>query len=58
LTILGTSVQPIHTALRLGDVEHSAADIELARRELGYEPQFSLEEGLRTTAEFVSASLI
>jgi UDP-glucose 4-epimerase len=55
---LGTSIQPIHTAPRLGDVEHSAADIDLARRELGYEPRFSLEAGLQITADFVSATLV
>jgi dTDP-L-rhamnose 4-epimerase len=31
---------------RVGDIRHCFADISLARRELGYEPRVSLEEGL------------
>ena len=34
---------------RPGDVRHSQADIGRARRELGYSPGISLEEGLRRT---------
>ena len=32
---------------RVGDIRHCFADISLARRELGYEPRVSLEDGLR-----------
>jgi dTDP-L-rhamnose 4-epimerase len=35
---------------RLGDVRHCFADIALAQRTLGYEPQVGLEEGLRDLA--------
>ncbi len=35
---------------RLGDVRHCFADIALARRALGYEPQIALDEGLRELA--------
>jgi len=31
---------------RVGDIRHCFADISLARRELGYEPKVSLEDGL------------
>jgi UDP-glucose 4-epimerase len=33
---------------RLGDVRHSFANIEKARKELGYEPKISLHEGLKS----------
>jgi UDP-N-acetylglucosamine/UDP-N-acetyl-alpha-D-glucosaminouronate 4-epimerase len=37
---------------RMGDVRHSLADITRARKMLGYEPQTSLEEGLRLTIDW------
>jgi nucleoside-diphosphate-sugar epimerase len=37
---------------RAGDVRHSLADITRAREMLGYEPQTSLEEGLRLTIDW------
>ncbi|XZE44888.1 SDR family oxidoreductase [Pirellulaceae bacterium SH467] len=37
---------------RIGDVRESLADITLARRLLGYEPQIGLEEGLRKTIDY------
>jgi nucleoside-diphosphate-sugar epimerase len=40
-----------HESVRAGDVPHSCADIGLARRALGYEPQVTLEEGLERTLE-------
>jgi UDP-glucose 4-epimerase len=47
--LLGTHVVPEHVAARPGDIRHSRANIEAARRELGYEPAFSFEEGLQRT---------
>jgi UDP-glucose 4-epimerase len=38
----------VHTDPREGDIQHSCADISKARDELGYEPAFELEDGLRT----------
>jgi UDP-glucose 4-epimerase len=37
---------------RTGDVRDSLADISLARQLIGYEPKFSLEEGLKATIEY------
>jgi UDP-glucose 4-epimerase len=37
---------------RPGDVRDSQADINAAIRDLGYQPQFSLEEGLRMTLDW------
>ena len=40
---------PIYREFREGDVLHSHASIDLAKLELGYSPQFSLEQGIRKT---------
>src|SRR5262245_10568275 len=47
--LLGTSLTAKHGPPRVGDIRHSRADISRARRELGYEPSISFEEGLRRT---------
>jgi nucleoside-diphosphate-sugar epimerase len=53
--ILGRTVKPRYAAPRAGDVQHSHADITLARELLGYEPKIQFEEGLeRTVAWFRS----
>ena len=50
--LLGMNVQPHHDAPRLGDVRESLADISLARKLLGYDPQVSFEEGLRRSIDY------
>jgi len=45
-------VEPHHTPPRAGDVRHSFADISRAKRVLGYEPQWSLRDGLAKTIEY------
>lgn len=47
--IFGRQVTPRFDAMRAGDVNHSHADISLARKLLGYEPAVTFEEGLRNT---------
>jgi len=37
---------------QLGDVPHTCADISKARRDLGYNPQVKLEDGLYKMFEF------
>jgi UDP-glucose 4-epimerase len=49
--LLGTKIVAKHGPERIGDVRHSQADISRARRDLGYEPRVSFEEGLRLTLE-------
>jgi nucleoside-diphosphate-sugar epimerase len=44
--ILRTEIKPIYGDPRPGDVRHSLADISRARELLGYEPRYSLREGL------------
>ena len=38
---------------RMGDIRNCFADISLARREIGYEPKVTLEEGLQELAEWL-----
>jgi UDP-N-acetylglucosamine/UDP-N-acetyl-alpha-D-glucosaminouronate 4-epimerase len=55
--MVGRELDPEHTAPRAGDVRHSLADIERARRVLGYEPRVRFEEGLRRTVEWYRSTL-
>ena len=48
----GSEIQPRFEPPRVGDVRESLADISLARRSIGYEPRFTMEEGLKATIEF------
>jgi UDP-N-acetylglucosamine 4-epimerase len=43
---------PEYRDFRAGDVRHSHADITAARRDLGYEPECGLGEGLETVMDF------
>jgi UDP-glucose 4-epimerase len=49
---LGTNVKPRFAPPRAGDVRESQADITLARKLLGYEPQVDFEEGLRRSIDY------
>lgn len=44
-----TGREPIYKDFRPGDIRHSLADIHKARMLLGYEPQYSVREGLKKT---------
>jgi dTDP-L-rhamnose 4-epimerase len=45
---LGVAVEPeIRNDFRAGDIRHCIADIECARRELGYEPEVCFADGMR-----------
>lgn len=54
--LLERSISPEFLPARVGDVRESLADISRARQELGYEPKFTLEEGLRKTIDFYRAN--
>lgn len=49
---LGTNVKPRYVAPRAGDVKHSCADIELAKRLLRFQPPIGFEEGLRRAIDY------
>ena len=51
--ILRTSIEPRFGDRRPGDVQHSLADIDKARRLLGYEPAVAFEEGLERTVAWL-----
>jgi UDP-glucose 4-epimerase len=54
-SLVGTEPDARYEAPRLGDVKHSHADVSAAKRDLGYSPGVSVEEGLRLTLEWFSA---
>ena len=49
---LGVDIEPNHVGGRPGDVRMSHADVSAARRDLGYEPIVSFEEGLARTLDW------
>src|SRR5262245_2151527 len=50
--LLATNAVPSHGPSRVGDVRFSRAKIDRIRRDLGYEPSVSFEEGLRRTLDW------
>jgi nucleoside-diphosphate-sugar epimerase len=54
-TRLGTAPRAQHADPRPGDVRHTRADIDAARRDLGHEPIVGLDEGLRRTVAWFMA---
>ena len=55
VSVLDGKLSPVHDAERPGEVRHSAADISQAAAGLGWRPCTEFDEGLRRTAEFLSA---
>jgi nucleoside-diphosphate-sugar epimerase len=53
--IEGITLPALHGPPRAGDVHDSQADTTLARHDLGHDPQFSIEEGLRRTLAWYRA---
>ena len=51
------NIEPDYRDFRPGDVRHSLADISKAKRLLGYEPKFSVREGLDQAAEWYLKNL-
>jgi len=50
-------IPPTYGPPRVGDVKDSQADTTLAVTELGHDPKFSFEEGLRLTLEWYKAAV-
>ena len=50
--ILGKNIEPIFEKDRAGDVKHSLASIEKAKKILSFNPKVSFKEGLERTIEF------
>ena len=53
--VAGSSLDAEPAPARLGELQRSVLDVSLARRELGWQPEVSLDEGLRLTWESFSA---
>ena len=49
--VSGADVEPELAELRAGELQHSRLDCSRAQRELGWRPEVSITEGLRTTYE-------
>lgn len=47
IRLSGLELEPEYVGPRLGDIKKSQADTSLAKKLMGWEPQISLEEGLR-----------
>jgi UDP-glucose 4-epimerase len=50
--ILGKKLSPTFAPSRAGDVRFSRADISRTRRDLGYDPKVTFEDGLRQTVQW------
>lgn len=50
-------IDPIHGPNRAGDIPHSLASIDKARRLLGYDPSFSMREGLKIAVDWYRENL-
>jgi UDP-glucose 4-epimerase len=54
--IIGRSnVKPLHAKAKLGEIRHSAASIEKARKILGFTPSFSIDSGLRQLVKWYTS---
>jgi UDP-glucose 4-epimerase len=54
--VAGVDVQPEMAEARLGELQRSVLDVSLAERELGWRPEYSLEQGLRATWESIAGA--
>jgi nucleoside-diphosphate-sugar epimerase len=56
--IEGVSMAPKYGPPRAGDVRDSQADTTRARRDLGHDPKFTFEQGMRATLNWYRQSLV
>jgi nucleoside-diphosphate-sugar epimerase len=55
--IEGVRIAPNYGPARAGDVRDSQADTTSAQRDLGHEPKFTFEQGMRETLKWYRDSL-
>jgi len=48
----GSRSEIVHLPARAGDIRNSHADIESARKNLGFSPEYTIEQGLRETVKW------
>ena len=46
------AIEPTHGPNRVGDIPHSLACVDKAKRLLGYAPKFSMKDGLREAVKW------
>ncbi len=51
LVLSGKDVRVLHAPVRKGEIVRSEADVSRARKELGFEPKYPIEKGLRETIQ-------
>lgn len=51
--LMNSDITPEYTDMRLGDIEHSLADITKGSELIGYNPKFSIEKGLEHTISYL-----
>lgn len=51
------NIEPIYGPNRAGDIPHSLASIDKARKLLGYDPQYSIKEGLKEAVKWYRKNL-
>jgi UDP-N-acetylglucosamine/UDP-N-acetylgalactosamine 4-epimerase len=57
LNALDKDIQPIFGPVRNGDIKHSNADISKAKEMLGYDPDWSFEQGIEAAIEWYKENL-
>ena len=55
LAATGSKSEKTYVPSRVGDVRHSLASLEKARRDLCYEPRTQIQEGIKNTVEWVKS---
>jgi UDP-glucose 4-epimerase len=55
--LIGAQVDPVYVSSRPGDIIHSLADIERARKALDFDPSVDVQEGLRRTVDWYRSRL-
>ena len=54
---LSVDIEPLYGPDRKGDIKHSNADISKAKRLLGYDPEYSFEDGIKLAIEWYKENL-
>lgn len=54
---LGKEINPVFGPERAGDIKHSNADISKARELLGYDPEYSFEQGIKLAIDWYRENL-
>ena len=55
--LLGKDIKPVYAPPRFGDIKHSLADVDLAKKVIGYEPFVSFEEGINKAIDWYKENL-